>query len=76
MKQPQAPYGAAPPSRPRTIRVYDHVWEKARRRADAEGITMSRLCAMIIQGYGDGLVDMPQINVQYTQPRDAEQKSA
>jgi hypothetical protein len=50
----------------RSVRVSDEAWEKARRRAQYEGVTMSRMVALIVEGYGAGLIDLPKTTVTYT----------
>jgi hypothetical protein len=43
-----------------SIRCPDDVWEKARRRAEMEGRTISHAAALLIQGYAEGRVDLPK----------------
>lgn len=39
----------------RSIRIEDSVWEAARRRANLEGQTMSRVVHQLVQSYAKGL---------------------
>lgn len=50
----------------RSVRVSDALWEKARRRADMDGVTMSHVLHTIIAGYAEGYVDLPKVRVTYT----------
>jgi hypothetical protein len=48
--------------------VSNEVWEKAKRRATYEGVTISHVLALIAEGYAAGLLDLPRVQVTYTQP--------
>ena len=50
----------------RSVRVSDETWDKAKRRADYDGVTISHVVAMIIEGYAQGLVDLPRVQVVYS----------
>jgi len=54
-----------------SIRVPRVYWEKAKRRAAYEGITVSAAAAMFVEGYGDGLLDLPKITRTYSQPHES-----
>lgn len=49
----------------RSVRCADDVWEPARRRADAEGVTMSHVLHTFICGYGEGLLNLPTITTTF-----------
>lgn len=49
----------------RSIRVDTPTWEKAIRRAEYEGTTVSAIVQMFVKGYGDGLVNPPQVHIVY-----------
>lgn len=49
----------------RSIRVPDDVWEKAKRRAASEGVSMSRAAVLIIEGYAGGYLDLPRVTKTY-----------
>lgn len=49
-----------PPKSTHSMRVYDHVWDSARRRATHEGYNMNQLLATILQGYAEGKLNMPK----------------
>jgi len=53
----------------RSVRVSDEVWEKAKRRANLEGVTMSRVLALVVEGYADGYLNMPTTRMVYEQPK-------
>lgn len=63
--RPRRPQGAMPA---RSIRVSDEAWNKARARAEYEGVTVSHVAAMLIEGYSKGLLNPPQVTVTYQQP--------
>jgi hypothetical protein len=51
----------------RSVRVSDAIWEKAKRRASYEGVNMSHVIHAIIEGYAEGLVNLPRVQVTYRQ---------
>jgi hypothetical protein len=55
----------------RSVRVSDDDWDKARSRAEYEGVTVSHVAAMLIQGYARGLINLPKVQVIYEQPSEA-----
>jgi len=55
----------APHNPTRSIRVPDDVWERAKRRARHEGVSISKVCQMIVTGYAQGLIDLPKVTVHY-----------
>ena len=55
----------------RSIRINEFDWEAGRQRASEEGHTPSSVINLLWKGYADGLLDLPQIHVTYTQPRTA-----
>lgn len=55
----------------RSVRVSDSVWAAAQRRAAYEGTTMSVVMLMFVEGYAQGLIDPPKVQVVYTPPRPA-----
>lgn len=60
---------------PRSIRVSDEVWDKTKRRARYEGTTPSYVVNMFLEGYASGLIDLPKVQVTYSQARPAEDAS-
>lgn len=52
----------------RSARISDEVWEKARIRANYEGITMSNVMSLFVEGYSTGALNLPRITVMYVQP--------
>jgi hypothetical protein len=57
-----------------SVRVPRVAWEKAKRRAAYEGITVSAAAALFVEGYGEGFLDLPKITRTYTQPREESQQ--
>lgn len=64
--RPRRAKGATPA---RSLRVADEPWDKARRRAEYEGHTVSSAAALLIEGYADGLINLPTIKVVYDAPK-------
>jgi len=60
----------------RSVRVADDLWEKARRRATYEGVTMSQVLYDFVDGYARGLVDRPRVEVVFTPTRQASSAAA
>lgn len=60
--RPRRPKGSMPA---RSVRVSDEFWEKARSRAEYEGVTVSHVAAVLIEGYAKGLINLPQVKVLY-----------
>jgi hypothetical protein len=54
----------------RSVRVSDDAWDKARSRAEYEGVTVSHVAAVLIEGYAKGLINLPKVQVVYEQPAD------
>lgn len=48
-----------------SIRCHDDVWEKARRRADSDSVTINAVLEEILEGYGDGLINLPKVTKSY-----------
>jgi hypothetical protein len=53
----------------RSVRVDNELWEKARRRATYEGVTMSQVLYEFTKGYADGMLDRPQRQMVFTPAR-------
>lgn len=49
----------------RSIRIDDETWELAKKRAEREGLTISRLLYLFTDGYARGLLDTPHVQVVY-----------
>lgn len=54
-----------PPTR--SVRVDDEVWAKVGRRAAYEGVTISHVIYTFLQGYAEGMINLPRIRTVYTQ---------
>lgn len=50
---------------PRSIRVPDKVWNAAKRRAKSEGTTPSYVVNMFLEGYANGMLNLPRVQVVY-----------
>lgn len=53
----------------RSIRVSDETWERAKRRATYDGVTISHVGATLIEGYAQGLIDLPKTQVVFQPTR-------
>ena len=56
---------------PRSIRIPDSEWEMGRRRAEREGLTISRVVTLLVEGYGRGYIDTPRLQKTYGAQRRA-----
>ena len=59
-------------SRVRSIRVEDEIWEKAQRRAQFEGVAMTHVVGMLIEGYATGQLHLPKVQLVYGAPTTTE----
>lgn len=55
----------SPESPVRTVRVDKPTWEKATRRAKLEGMTMSAVLLAFVEGYGQGKINLPLVQLVY-----------
>lgn len=53
----------------RSVRISNEVWEAARRRATYDGVTMSHVLVTFMEGYSQGLLDLPRISVNFADAR-------
>lgn len=60
------------PSRVRSFRCSDEVWESAKRRASGEEVTVSFVLAELLEGYATGALDLPTTHKVWTPFREAE----
>jgi hypothetical protein len=58
-RPPSAPARTSPHS----IRCEDAVWKKAAERAKSEGITTNHVLSELLEGYAEGKINMPTIEV-------------
>ena len=56
---------AAGPKQSHSLRVHDDVWARAQRRAQLEGHTINGVLEEILDGYGQGLLNMPKVTKSY-----------
>jgi hypothetical protein len=56
----------------RSVRVSDDIWDKARARAEYDGVTVSHVAYLLLEGYAKGLLNLPQVRVIYSQPEEPE----
>lgn len=47
----------------RSVRVPDDVWERARSRADSEGVSINYVVNEILDGYSRGMLNLPKVKV-------------
>lgn len=65
-KRPRQLHGAMPA---RSVRISDEIWERSKTRAAYEGTTVSHVIYTLLEGYSKGLVNMPQVQMKYSQPK-------
>lgn len=71
MERTRRPNGSTPhPSR--SVRVSDETWNRARRRASFDRVTISHVAAQLIEGYAAGLIDLPKVTKTYVPTRQEE----
>lgn len=51
----------------RSIRVDDKLWNTARRRAAADGRTISSAINLLLQAYGERLIQLPETKLVITE---------
>lgn len=49
----------------RTSRISDPVWTKAQKRAAKDGVSMSQLMNMLVEGYSEGKISLPTVQLVY-----------
>ena len=52
----------------RSVRISDEVWNAAKRRAVAEGLTMSQVIVRLVDGFAQGLIPMPRMVYEDSSP--------
>ena len=52
-----------------SVRTPNDIWDKAKRRAQHEGVTMNYVLASILEGYANGLMDLPRVQKHYEPTR-------
>lgn len=65
MSEKKRPKGYRAPVR--SIRVDDELWERARLRAAHENVTMSKVVYSLVEGYAKGMIDLPRVQIVYSQ---------
>lgn len=55
----------AGPKQSHSLRVHDEIWTRATRRAQSEGHTINGVLEELLEGYGNGLLNMPRITKTY-----------
>lgn len=51
----------------RSVRIDDETWNMAKQRAEAEGVTISRVLSLLTEGYARGKVQLPKIKMIYAE---------
>lgn len=49
----------------RTARIGDPVWMKAQKRAAKDGVSMSQLMSTLVEGYAEGKISLPRVELVY-----------
>jgi hypothetical protein len=59
-------YGRREGSNPvKSIRCDDGIWEAAKRRAEADGATITRAITLFLVGYAYGALNLPTVTMEY-----------
>ena len=48
---------------PRSFRIEQGIWDKARARAESEGVSVSAVIADLVEGYSRGVYDLPRTKI-------------
>lgn len=59
----------AGPKQSHSLRVHDDVWARAHRRAELEGYTINGVLEELLEGYGNGMLNMPKVTKTYSKTR-------
>lgn len=54
-----------PPASIHSLRCTDEIWAVAQKRAWGEDLTMNRLLGELLEGYGNGGIDLPTVLKKY-----------
>lgn len=54
----------------RSVRIEDMTWNKAKARAESEGVTISRVLSLFVEGYARGMIDLPKMQMVYPKKQD------
>lgn len=49
----------------RSVRIADELWARAMARADEDGVTMSYVIQMFVEGYADRKIELPWVITIY-----------
>ena len=55
----------------RTTRIGNAIWKKAQKRAKHEGVSMSSVMHTLVEGYSEGKIDLPRVELTYDKDRSA-----
>lgn len=58
------------PILPRSVRIPQNVWDKARQRATAEGTTITGAVTDLLEGYARGVYELPRVRTVKQFPKD------
>lgn len=61
---PRRPRGTASDP-PRSVRVSDKVWNRAKAKAKAQGYTSSFVIQTLLDAYGQGEIEMPRLVIDF-----------
>lgn len=49
----------------RSIRIDEETWGAAKRRAESEGVSVSRALYLLTEGYSRGMINLPKVRLVY-----------
>jgi hypothetical protein len=63
----QAPRRSVNRTKLTSMRTTPLIFDRAKRRADHEGVAMNTVLEELLEGYGLGLIDLPKVTKTYAQ---------
>lgn len=52
-----------------SVRAPSDLWYRGKRRAEIEGVNMNQAINLLVEGYADGYIDLPEVVKRYTPTR-------
>lgn len=48
-----------------SVRTTDAIWGRAKSRADGDGTNMNAVISELLEGYGNGMINLPKVTKTY-----------
>jgi len=49
----------------RSVRIDTETWDSAKKRAEGDGVSISRALNLLTQGYARGMINLPKVKIIY-----------